>query len=866
MRKVPAAVLPLILTVSVLLAQIQVFAGGAAIADTGEAADKDTGGAVNATYSETARADAGKTEAETGYTLLPQEVYDGGGLVFQNGDYLFYNDPDDLCFYAENRSSGKKHKLADFPAANINVYNDQLLFTDMSSTVFSVVQSSYISTGRRYLYGGALYRIDGISSLEEGLSVSRIGEKDKDYYRVAYDGYGLYALCKKEDEEAARYVRLDENGLIDGFIAAQEGEAILDVIELEGYLYFEILGSDGISYILCVDRDHGTGRKTVFPGMNMHLISGRIIYWCTEDLYIYAIRPGDEESYVISYFPASSVDTLYDYIICRDEFDRADGINFCISLTSAVSLYDKTFYVPVNGWVNMIEVYEFASPGSDPKPQKTSSSKKPDGGQSSSDLQTGSSSTGSSTAPVQKTRPDPYDAVREAEDLCDYLQHSDMGRLKYNDTPALQERFLDLYFDGDGRDIANLIREACRECVDDVNRKVGGKMSSDQMAEAEDIFFNIIYGYLTSIDFECWLKKEVKEGLAVVTVSSDRRLNIADIYSHVTQIDQIYSIGYRQVDYMYGDFQVDVKASYKEKEDHWRIDRNDIENIIALIFSFDKPPREGGGRPPGTSSTVQGTTSSGTASSGTTSSSTNNPGSSGSSTGSSTEGGDEKGTGREGKSCIPVRDIPDLVFIREKNMVDLSEGFKGNADTESAIRAYKELLEGYSYPAIGVAFKNTADGLNMWFLGDETRKELGEQVKVIRDDLLDDHYEQIKKDPNNKYPDKELEEEKRKDREAFDYLDKLIRDYNPQTLGEYAVALYDGYMDRAGNLWRGLKGLITGKDYQSEYIRDQYEARNRAYNWMMGNIYGEMYDRAKDRIDQDKYRRIKDVSYCLTAH
>ena len=373
MKRVLAVILSLILAGSVTLSQVCVFAGAATNADTGEAANidmdealiADAGETVNTETARIADSEAEEAGEEAAYALLPEEVYDGGGLVSQNEEYLFYNDPDDLCFYAENRLTGEKHKLADFPAANINVYNDQLLFTDMSASVFSVVQSSYISTGRRYLYGGALYRIDSLSGLEDGFSVSRIGEKDKDYYRVAYDENGLHALCGQENEGEVQYVQLDENGSIDGYISAQEGESILDVIELEGYLYFEILGSDDISYILCVDRDHGTGRKTVFPGMNMHLISGRIIYWCTEDLHIYAIRPGDDESYVISYFPASSMYTLYDYIICRDEFDSAEGINYCISLTSVVSLYDKTFYVPVNGWVNMIEVFEFR-----PSPEK----------------------------------------------------------------------------------------------------------------------------------------------------------------------------------------------------------------------------------------------------------------------------------------------------------------------------------------------------------------------------------------------------------------------------------------------------------------------------------------------------------------
>ncbi|MCR4909469.1 MAG: hypothetical protein K5985_11620 [Lachnospiraceae bacterium] len=807
-------------------------------------------------------------EAAEAYEPDYGAVYDGGGLVAQNGDYSFYNDPDNRCFIARNRSTGKEKKLTDFPAANININGNSMVFTDMAATISTAMESSSLNTDRKYLYGGGLYRIEDLSNIENNSAVSRIGEKGKDYYRVSYDEDGLYCLCADEKSDELSYQKLNPDGSQAGYLGAGDGETILDAAELEGYLYLEILGSDGISYILCVDRDHGTGRKTVFPGMNMHLISGRIVYWCTEDLYLYAIRPGEEESYVISYLPASYMHTVADYIICRDEYDHYEGINFCISLTSAVSLYEKTYYFPVNGWVNMIEVFEAASPSSGRSSSKSTSASTPGHSssrktESSSGGGRSSSEKGSSEKPPEKTGPDPNDAVREARDLCDYYQHSDLGRLEYNNTPALQERFLELYFDGETRSISELIREAARESAAEINRRVGGGMSSDQLAEAENIIFSIIYDYLTSIQFDCRLKREVREGLAVVTISTDRYLNIADVYSNVTQVNQIYSVGYRQVDYTYGNYQVDVKVSYREKEEHWRIDLNDLERLIKLIFGVGEPPQSGGSGSTSSTATTKSTSKSGSDSQ-TSSGSKSSSGSqaTSSSSGSSSVKKTETGSGGEGKACTPVRDIPDLVYIREKNMVDPSEGFPGDEDTESAIRAYKELLEGYPYPAIGEAFKRTSDAMNMWFLGDETRRELGEQVKVIRDDLLDDYYEQRKKDPNNKFSDKELEEEKRKDREAFDYLNRLIRDYNPQTFGEKAMALYDGLSDAAGGYWRAFKGMFTGKNHQEEYLKEQYEARNRAYNWMMGNIYGEMYSRAKDRIDNSKYSRLRDVSYC----
>ena len=203
--------------------------------------------------------------------IYPEEVYDGGTLVLQSAEYVFYNDPDDMCFYAKNRMSDEVIKLTDYPAANINLTGDNLIFTDMSATITSSVQSSVINTEKRYLYGGNMYRIENVSALDEDVKVSRIGQKGVTYYRVTCNDDGMYALCGSEDSDDIDYERLDENGQSIGFIDPVDGE-IIDAIDIDGYLYLEVAEADGRTYILCIDRDNDSGRKTTFPGMNMHLI------------------------------------------------------------------------------------------------------------------------------------------------------------------------------------------------------------------------------------------------------------------------------------------------------------------------------------------------------------------------------------------------------------------------------------------------------------------------------------------------------------------------------------------------------------------------------------------------------------------
>lgn len=288
------------------------------------------------------------------------------GLIAQNDEWYFgpYDDVDyNLC--AINKESGKKVKLADFEAVNINYYNNSLYFTNVEYSLEDSYTEYDIVANQKM--GGKLYRIDDIDSIDEKTNLSDIvinemGKPGYAYFKVDVNEAGVYTLIVNTETEDDRtgYVRLDENGEQAGVILAPAGENIVTYVEKDGYAYIEIMIEDeslsgiGERYIICVDRDHGSGEVTRINGTSPHYSCGQVIFQSTEDMYLYAVDDSHHNAYVISQYPVSTFTVFGNYI------DAVAANKTHNSLRIGKSLAQNPFscfcMLDVNGWTNYISV------------------------------------------------------------------------------------------------------------------------------------------------------------------------------------------------------------------------------------------------------------------------------------------------------------------------------------------------------------------------------------------------------------------------------------------------------------------------------------------------------------------------------
>lgn len=304
-------------------------------------------------------------KAETEYDssnylgFTAEELYDDGLLIAEDDRFIYFNRAEDDCLCAENKETGKVTKLADFAAANINVANGALYFTDMSESFTTAATNN---TGVcEHRYGGKMYKVDNLSNLENSFELRQIGNSDMAYYNLKYDENGFFALGMYEDN-TTEYLKLDDEGDEAGYLGVDYGETIVNAIELNGWLYLEVMteNDEGETYegfILCIDRDNGSGKKTSIGGMYMHQVSGCVVFQSTKDGYLYAINPGEDKAYVISYYAVQNFYVAVDNIVCMGVRPSGFKVNFMINKDYWLTPYHHTWTVPVNGWKNAIEVY-----------------------------------------------------------------------------------------------------------------------------------------------------------------------------------------------------------------------------------------------------------------------------------------------------------------------------------------------------------------------------------------------------------------------------------------------------------------------------------------------------------------------------
>lgn len=288
------------------------------------------------------------------------------GLIAQNEDWYF-GPCDDENYYlcAINKQSGKKIILADFEAVNINYYNDSLYFTNVEYSLEDSFIDYDITANQKM--GGRLFRIDRIDELNEktnpdDIIVNEMGKPGYAYFKLDVNAGGIYTLIVNTETEDDRtgYVTLDENGEQAGVILAPAGENIVTYVEKDGYAYIEIMVEDedlseaGERYIICVDRDHGSGEITRINGTSLHYCCGQVIFQSTEDMYLYAVDDSYQNAYVISQYPVSTFTVFGDYIDAIAANRTHNSLR--IGKVYTVNPFNYFCILDVNGWTNFISV------------------------------------------------------------------------------------------------------------------------------------------------------------------------------------------------------------------------------------------------------------------------------------------------------------------------------------------------------------------------------------------------------------------------------------------------------------------------------------------------------------------------------
>ncbi len=547
--------------------------------------------------------------------------HDDGNLIAQSEHYVFFNDPEIMGLVAYDKKTKKEIQLTNFSTANLTVKGDSLFLTDTVGTIAVETDdpdpdAAVVSTS----YGGALYRIDGISDLSGDLSVHRIGEEGCCYYNLQVDEAGFFATKLADGAPTSAYVSLSDDGAQSGSLTMDDGSFITKSFTVSGYLFLECYDSNGAGYIVCIDKNNGSGRRWRFDGSCMHLVSNAMIFVSNEDSFVYAVEPGNPEAYVISYFPVSALSIWYDYIICADGLGNAHSINFAINRYSSISPYESTFYVPVNSWMNMCEVYPFATDSDSPDyhdytPKKQDENKPPRvGGSGGGQKLSGRTKkpqvhygpkrnlkkpTPLPEVPEEVDTPNPNDALREVQDFLYYIRNDSFPENAYNNTPELQKEFRELYWDGKSR------TQYLGDKVDDMfNRAFSGVSYSSETKES--LCYRVrglLEEFYRGAVLDAYLSNNVGDYANVFAYSHDFLvIHPGTTVDRGKLNDEGYDWLLKDTEHIQEAAGTQLKLTYNHTTHHWRIQPSDARWFFEVLLRDDEgdkrlvaPGSDGGG-------------------------------------------------------------------------------------------------------------------------------------------------------------------------------------------------------------------------------------------------------------------------------
>lgn len=240
-----------------------------------------------------------------------ENIREQGGFYEICGDWLYYVDPEKYCLSAINTETEKKVKITDYPVANLNVYDNNLYYTDLSGSLIDVRLDPTALTD--VTLGGRLYRMEEADSPSRHCEPYEIGEEGMVYYDLAFDEDGFFCLEGYEGlmGRDLEYSRLNENGEQIGSLSLAPEDEIVKSYEQDGYVYLEVdhidpETGDNAGYILKFDRDNNTGIREYIFGEDLHAYNGDINYISTLDSYLYQIPDGYAEAKRISVTPVST--------------------------------------------------------------------------------------------------------------------------------------------------------------------------------------------------------------------------------------------------------------------------------------------------------------------------------------------------------------------------------------------------------------------------------------------------------------------------------------------------------------------------------------------------------------------------------
>ncbi|MDD3412743.1 MAG: hypothetical protein PHY47_01975 [Lachnospiraceae bacterium] len=287
------------------------------------------------------------------------EVLGAGGFYATQGDWVFFPDSEhDYVLTAENTVTHEKVQITDFMVANLNVIEDSLVFTDIEMTVEEGMD--LYGTVTKMIYGGGLYRVDGICSLGEGNipKVQQIGETGNAYYQLTMNRQNIFALVGKTTagSDDWTYCKMDGMGMIESEIAGGEGETIVNSAEIDGCLYLEIqkLSDTGMNggYILKIDRDNGTEEVEYIWGTGLRVYGPYLFFLGIEDGYLYAMQHGEIQAKVISCCKIRNYDISDNGLISGM---CANGVtNIIISQDGGLYPFVHTAVKQVGEWYNYL--------------------------------------------------------------------------------------------------------------------------------------------------------------------------------------------------------------------------------------------------------------------------------------------------------------------------------------------------------------------------------------------------------------------------------------------------------------------------------------------------------------------------------
>ncbi len=577
------------------------------------------------------------------YRWGPEVTFDGGNLVAQTDKYFFYNDEEDGLFHAMDKKKKKDIVLTDFPAANMVIYNDSLFFTDVECPI-SVENDN--GEALSYNYGGSLYRLNGIDDLSGDLSIAKIGESDSYYYNIQADHNGFYALKASEDESHTEYVRLNTSGEELGNLYTSEDEFIVKTVESGGYLFMEVYTGEETGYILCVDRDNGTGLECTFDGICLHIVSGYILYVDNQDSFVYAVKPGETEAKVISYFPVTSMGTWCEYAMCYSAptEKQPNSTKFAISKVSFESPFEYSYSLSVNGWINFVEIYlEDASaytpflpactvPTDPPQGVPVPPYVPPTGGGTGTPVSRGGGKkpqvhygpglgTGKNwiklhgpedpppvtsteppvssveTSPPRKDDRNNEDAVQAVRDFLNYVKWGNFDDAVYL-TKDEQTKLSECAWEDHLR--AKYIKDKIREALYSVLSVLD--TSQIPIDDLEDEIYYWFKQFLDNVSFDAELEGPGnKFGVTVYAKSNGFMLLREDIIYRSGKTSKGTWIVH-QIDEHYQDFEIPIKVTWSDKTKRWTVDKSDAEWFIESllrdttdIISYRQKPSGGGG-------------------------------------------------------------------------------------------------------------------------------------------------------------------------------------------------------------------------------------------------------------------------------